>query len=177
MDTGNIVISGDIGMHCGNFMSGGTIEILGNADAWLGREMRGGTILCRGDAGHYCATGYRGEKKGMQGGSVEVFGNAGDFCAEYLAGGKVHVHGSTGDFPGVEMRGGQLIIEGDATRPCANMKSGTCVILGRVHEMIPTFEKTGRRELLEWKSIADVYKGDVANRGKGALFVKIPGQE
>ena len=64
-------------MHCGNFMSGGTIEILGNADAWLGREMRGGTILCRGNAGHYCATGYRGEKKGMQGGRVEVFGNTG----------------------------------------------------------------------------------------------------
>ncbi len=106
--------------------------------------MRGGTILCRGNAGHYCATGYRGEKKGMQGGKVEVFGNTGDFCAEYLAGGEVHVHGNTGDFPGVEMRGGQLIIEGDATRPCANMKDGTCVILGRVHEMIPTFEKTGR---------------------------------
>jgi formylmethanofuran dehydrogenase subunit C len=137
--------------------------------------MRGGTILCRGNAGHYCATGYRGEKKGMLGGKVEVLGNAGDFCAEYLAGGEVHIHGSTGDFPGVEMRGGQLTIEGDATRPCANMKEGSCVILGTVHDMIPTFEKIDRRVLPEWKITADVYKGDVANRGKGTLMIKNPG--
>ena len=84
----------------------------------------------------------------------------------------MHIHGSTGDFPGVEMRGGQLIIEGDVTRPCANMKDGTCVILGRVHEMIPTFEKIDRRVLPEWKITADIYKGDVANRGKGTLMVK-----
>jgi formylmethanofuran dehydrogenase subunit C len=171
MDTGTIIIEGDIGMHCGNFMSGGTIEIRGNADSWLGREMRGGTILCRGNAGHYCATGYRGEKKGMQGGTVEVFGNAGDFCAEYLAGGTVHIHGSTGDFPGVEMRGGELIIEGDATRPCGNMKNGSCVVLGTVHDMLPTFEKTGQRVLPGSTVTMDVYTGDVANRGKGTLMI------
>ena len=108
----------------------------------------------------------------MQGGSVDVFGNAGDFCAEYLAGGRVHIHGSAGDFPGVEMRGGELIIEGEATRPCANMKDGSCVILGIVHDMIPTFEKTERKMLSEWKISADVYKGYVANRGKGTLMIK-----
>jgi len=41
MNAGRIVIEGDIGMHCGNFMSAGEIIIKGNADAWLGREMRG----------------------------------------------------------------------------------------------------------------------------------------
>jgi formylmethanofuran dehydrogenase subunit C len=171
MDTGTILIEGDIGMHCGNFMSGGTIEIRGSADAWLGREMRGGTIVCRGNAGHYCATGYRGEKKGMQGGTVEVFGNAGDFCAEYLAGGTVHIHGHTGDFPGVEMRGGELLIEGDATRPCGNMKNGSCVILGTVHDLLPTFEKSGTHLLPERNLEMDVYTGDVANRGKGTMMV------
>ena len=73
------------------------------------------------------------------------------------------------------MRVGQLIIEGDATRPCANMKDGTCVILGSVHDMIPTFEKIDRRVFPEWKITADVYRGDVANRGKGTLIVKTPG--
>jgi formylmethanofuran dehydrogenase subunit C len=111
----------------------------------------------------------------MLGGKVEVLGNVGDFCAEYLAGGEVHIHGSTGDFPGVEMRGGQLIIEGDATRPCANMKEGSCVVLGTVHDMIPTFEKIDKRVLPEWKITVDVYKGDVANRGKGTLMIKNPG--
>ncbi|HQP71266.1 MAG TPA: formylmethanofuran dehydrogenase subunit C, partial [Methanoculleus sp.] len=79
MDAGKITVLGDIGMHCGNFMSGGAIEIQGNADGWLGREMAGGTIICRGNAADYCASGYRGGRKGMTGGSVEVFGRAGDF--------------------------------------------------------------------------------------------------
>jgi hypothetical protein len=49
------------------------------------------------------------------------------------------------------------------------------VILGQVHEMIPTFEKIDRRVLADWKITADVYKGDIANRGKGTLMVKTPG--
>ena len=171
MDTGTIRIVGDIGMHCGNFMSGGLIEIGGNADAWLGREMLDGSIICRGNAGHYCASGYRGEKHGMKGGRVEVMGNAGDFCAEYLTGGEVYIHGSCGDMAGVEMKGGQLVIGGDATRPCGNMKDGTCMIFGTVHRMLPTFTKTGTQLLPDRKVAMEVYTGDVANRGKGTLMV------
>jgi hypothetical protein len=37
--------------------------------------------------------------------------------------------------------------------------------------MIPTFEKIDHRVIPEWKITADVYKGDVANRGKGLLMV------
>jgi len=172
MDAGKITIAGDIGMHCGNFMSGGDIEVLGNADAWLGREMRGGNILCRGNAGHYCASGYRGEKTGMRGGRVEVLGNAGDCCAEYLTGGEVHIHGSCGDMAGVEMKGGQFIVEGNATRPCGNMKDGTCMIFGTVHEMLPTFEMIGTRVMTDRKVTMTVYKGDIANRGKGTLMIQ-----
>jgi formylmethanofuran dehydrogenase subunit C len=50
--------------------------------------MLDGSIICHGNAGHYCASGYRGEKHGMKGGRIEVMGNAGDFCAEYLTGAK-----------------------------------------------------------------------------------------
>lgn len=174
MDTGRIIVAGDIGMHCGNFMSGGTIEVMGDADSWLGREMRGGSILCHGNAGHYCATGYRGEKKGMRGGTVEVLGDAGDFCGEYLAGGRVHIHGSCGDFAGVEMRDGELVIGGDATRPCGNMKGGSCLVLGRVHDMLPTFERTGTMTLPDGKTTVLVFRGDRANRGRGTLMVNMP---
>jgi hypothetical protein len=41
-----------------------------------------------------------------------------------------------------------------------------------VHDMLPTFEKNGQRELSEWKITADVYTGDVANRRKGTLCVR-----
>ena len=97
MNAGRIIVEGDIGMHCGNFMSAGEIIIKGNAGAWLGREMRGGIIHCEGNAGHYCAAGYRGEKRGVRGGLVEVMGNAGDFTAEYLSGGEIRVKGDCGD--------------------------------------------------------------------------------
>ena len=170
MDGGKIVVLGGIGMHCGNFMSGGTIEIHGNADGWLGREMAGGTILCRGDAADYCASGYRGGRKGMTGGTVEVFGRAGDFLAESLAGGTVIVHGGAGDMAGSEMHGGTLIVHGDCSRPAANMKAGSCYVYGTAHGMLPTFKKIGAvqhdgRTLIQ-------FTGDIANRGKGNLFVK-----
>jgi formylmethanofuran dehydrogenase subunit C len=170
MDGGRITIEGDIGMHCGNFMSGGTIEIRGNADGWLGREMVGGTILCRGNAADYCASGYRGSKKGMTGGLLEVFGHAGDFLAENISGGTVIVHGNAGDMPGAEMHDGTLIVHGDCHRPCANMSAGTCYIYGTAHEMLPTFRRVGTVRQ-EGRTLIR-FTGDIANRGKGNLFVK-----
>ncbi|WP_214041412.1 formylmethanofuran dehydrogenase subunit C [Methanoculleus sp.] len=170
MDGGRITILGNIGMHCGNFMSGGIIEVRGNADGWLGREMAGGAIVCRGDAADYCAAGYRGGRKGMTGGTVEVFGSTGDFLAESIAGGTVTVHGNSGDMAGAEMRGGTLVVHGDCRRPGANMKEGSCYVYGTVQGMLPTFRKIGTvqhggRTLIR-------FAGDLANRGKGNLFVK-----
>lgn len=174
MNAGRIVIEGDIGMHCGNFMSAGEILIRGNADAWLGREMRGGVIRCEGNAGHYCGAGYRGEKRGMRGGSIEVMGNSGDFTAEYLSGGEVLVHGDCGDLGGVEMRGGTLVIGGSCHRPCGNMTGGTCMIFGTAHAMLPTFRSNGtvEKEYGGLRHQMMIYRGDVANRGKGTLMVK-----
>ena len=170
MDGGKIVVLGGIGMHCGNFMSGGTIEIHGNADGWLGREMAGGTILCRGDAADYCASGYRGGRKGMTGGTVEVFGRAGDFLAESLAGGTVIVHGGAGDMAGAEMHGGTLVVHADCSRPAANMKGGSCYVYGTAHGMLPTFKRIGTVQH-EGRMLIH-FTGDIANRGKGNLFVK-----
>ncbi len=174
MNAGRIVVEGDIGMHCGNFMSAGEILVHGDADSWLGREMRGGHVLCLGNAGHYCAAGYRGEKRGMRGGLVEVKGDAGDFAAEYLSGGEVRVHGSAGDLPGVEMRGGTLVIGGSCTRHCGNMTGGTCMILGEARQILPTFTLAGTIDL-DYQGTRyrmRKYQGDVANRGKGTLLVR-----
>lgn len=166
MSSGQIIIEGNIGMHCGNFMRGGQIEIRGDADGWLGREMRSGSILCHGNAGNYCGAGYRGEKRGMRGGSIEVMGNAGDFLGENLTGGEIHLHGDAGMFAGAEMRGGRLIIDGDATMPGANMINGKCIVRGTVHQMLPTFERIGEEDGMV------VYHGDVAGRGKGEVYIR-----
>lgn len=170
MDAGRITVLGSIGMHCGNFMTGGTIEVHGNADGWLGREMGGGTIICRGDAADYCASGYRGGRKGMKGGTVEVFGRAGDFLAESLAGGTVVVHGDAGDMTGAEIHGGTLVVHGNCSRPAANMKGGSCYVYGTAQGMIPTFRKVGTVQH-EGRTLIQ-FAGDLANRGKGNLFVK-----
>jgi formylmethanofuran dehydrogenase subunit C len=34
MSSGTIIVEGNIGMHCGNFMRDGMIEIRGDADSW-----------------------------------------------------------------------------------------------------------------------------------------------
>jgi formylmethanofuran dehydrogenase subunit C len=172
MEAGKIRVERDIGMHCGNFMSGGEIEILGNADGWLGREMRGGRILCHGNASHYCGSGYRGEKHGMRGGYLEVKGDAGDFTAEYLAGGEVIIHGNCGDMPGVEMKAGTLTIMGSCSRPCGNMTGGTCTILGTVAGMLPTFRRAGTAMRESGGISLTRFEGDVANRGKGTIFIR-----
>ena len=173
MEAGRITIEGDIGMHCGNLMKGGMIVIHGNADSWLAREMVGGTVRCNGDAHHYCASGYRGEKRGMRGGEVEVMGNAGDFTAEYLTGGSVTIHGNSGDLTGVEMAGGTLIVHGDCSRVCANMTGGTGYVYGMVHHMIPTFRFRETAIIGPEKVKMSVFEGDIANRGKGTLFIKV----
>ncbi|MCU0631447.1 MAG: formylmethanofuran dehydrogenase subunit C [Methanolinea sp.] len=174
MNAGRIIIEGDIGMHCGNFMSAGEIIIRGNADAWLGREMRGGRILCEGNASHYCAAGYRGEKRGMRGGIMEVKGNAGDFTAEYLSGGDVIIHGNCGDLPGVEMRGGTLVIGGECARPCGNMTGGTCMVFGKAQRVLPTFRSNGSQDMdyAGKRYRMNLFRGDVANRGKGTLMIR-----
>ena len=170
MEAGKITVLGGIGMHCGNFMTGGTIEVHGDADGWLGREMGGGTIICRGDAADYCASGYRGGRKGMTGGTVEVFGNTGDYLAEQIAGGTVIVHGDAGDMAGAEMHGGMLVVHGNCRRPAANMKAGSCYVYGTAQGMLPTFKKVGAVQH-EGRTLIH-FTGDIANRGKGNLFVK-----
>lgn len=171
MDAGRITIEGDIGMHCGNFMSGGTIEISGNADGWLGREMTGGTVICHGDAADYCGSGYRGEKRGVRGGTLEVFGDVGAFCAEALDGGRIIIHGNAGDLVGVEMRSGEMVIHGDCWRPCANMTGGSVTVLGTAYDMIPTFRRTKTTVHAGTGQVLTGFIGDIANRGKGNLFV------
>jgi formylmethanofuran dehydrogenase subunit C len=170
MEAGSITIEGDIGMHCGNLMSGGRIDIHGSADGWLGREMRGGSILCRGNASHYLGSGYRGEKRGMRGGTLEVLGSAGDYAAEYLAGGSITIRGDAGDLAGVEMLGGTLVIGGNCTRAGGNMTGGSLTVWGVVSQMIPTFRKKGVTVMDGIKMT--VFEGDIANRGKGTLFIR-----
>jgi len=170
MTDGKIIVDGDVGMHCGDFMNGGTIEILGNAGDWHGREMLDGKIICHGNAGNYCGSGYLGGRTGVRGGEIFVAGNVGDYCAECLFGGVIHVKGDAGIHAGSNMKGGKLLIEGDCLMPCGDMFAGEATVYGHVTDFLPTFKETGT--IIEDGHHLTVFQGDVAHRNaKGTLRV------
>jgi formylmethanofuran dehydrogenase subunit C len=51
MQSGKILIHGDVGMHLGAEMKSGKITVHGNAGAWAGTMMKDGTIEINGNAG------------------------------------------------------------------------------------------------------------------------------
>lgn len=171
MTAGNVIVNGDVDMHCGAFMKGGSITVKGSADSWAGREMRGGELIIEGNAGDYVGSSYRGEIVGMTGGKIVVKGNVGDYLGEYMSDGEIVVEGNAGILAGISMTGGKISIEGNANLPGAEMKKGTVVVKGDV-EMLPSFKYEGTESVdsVEFKK----YIGDLAVRGtgKGTLFVK-----
>jgi formylmethanofuran dehydrogenase subunit C len=169
MKSGEIVINGNVDMHCGALMSGGKITVKGNADSWCGREMLGGEILVEGNAAHYVGAGYRGETKGIASGRITVTGNAGDFVGENMAGGELLINGSVGTLAGSGMTGGKLVIGGDAAIPGGDMKKGTIIVKGKI-EMLPSFKAEGSETVdgAEMKK----FVGDLANKGSGTVYVK-----
>ncbi len=175
MTFGEMIINGNVDMHCGAMMSGGKIIVNGNVDAWAGREMMDGELVVEGNAGNYLGAGYWGAEKGMRGGLIRVKGNAGDYVGGHMAGGEIVVKGSAGLLPGLNMLGGKILIEGDAILPGGEMKSGMLVIKGKVLDMLPSFRFEGMETLdsLELKK----FTGDLTVGGSGALYANFVPEE
>jgi formylmethanofuran dehydrogenase subunit C len=169
MTAGEIVVKGDVDMHCGAQMKGGRITVEGNADSWLGREMRGGDIIVKGDAAYYVGSAYRGEKRGMRGGTITIKGNVRDFCGERIYKGMILVEGNAGILAGMGQQGGEIHIQGSATIPGGDMTKGTLVI-GGSEELLPTFKRDGTQEYggKECKK----FVGDIAVDGQGVLLLQ-----
>ncbi|AGK61577.1 formylmethanofuran dehydrogenase, subunit C [Archaeoglobus sulfaticallidus PM70-1] len=160
MDEGEIVVKGNIGDHCGAYMTGGKIVVEGNALDWLGAEMKGGEIIVKGNARNYVGCAYYGDMTGMSGGKITVDGNVGNYIGEKMGGGEIEIKGSAGDFIGTEMKDGVIVIHGDCGFVGGDMKGGTIKIKGNF-ELVPGF-----------KEVEDGFEGDVNAGGKGKV-VKI----
>jgi formylmethanofuran dehydrogenase subunit C len=167
---GEIEINGNVDMHCGFGMKGGKITINGDADSWLGCEMIGGEIVLNGNASYYVGAGYRGEACGMKGGKITVNGNARDYLGEHMCGGEILVKGNVGLLPAISNNGGKIVIEGNASMPAIEMKSGTVIIRGEVSDLLPSYKEEGT------EVVDDVtyrkFVGDVNVGGKGVLLIK-----
>jgi formylmethanofuran dehydrogenase subunit C len=194
MKSGNLTISGNIGMHAGAEMRGGTIEVHGNAGDWLGAEMSGGMIRVRGDAGHCLGGCYRGGRTGMRGGVILIDGQAGNETGYAMRRGFIAIAGSAGDFTGVSMIAGTVFVFGKSgIRPGAGMKRGTIAFFGDNPPLLPTFRYNCVFEPLflrmYFKHLRDAgfpyvqdfargvcrrYSGDLVASGKGEILIYQP---
>ena len=178
MKNGEIVINGNIGMHLGEKMSGGKITVNGDAGGWAGARMKGGLIEINGNAGDYLASPYRGSDAGMRGGKIIVHGNVGVDSAVFMSGGVIKIHGNAGQFLGFRMRDGAIHVEKNcSTRVGASMLGGKIIISGFLEEVMPTFTIDSVKPKVkvdDTETVAGpfyVFLGDLAERGKGKLFV------
>jgi formylmethanofuran dehydrogenase subunit C len=178
MTSGEIVVTGNAGMHLGEKMSGGKITVQGDAAGWAGSDMKGGLIEIRGNAGDYLASPYRGSSSGMSNGKIIVHGDVGSDVAVSMKGGVIKIHGTAGPFLGFRMRGGTVHIEkniGDRVGAC--MTRGKIVVSGHLEEMMPTFTIDGVKakvKIEEGEKASGpfyVFLGDLAENGRGKLYI------
>jgi formylmethanofuran dehydrogenase subunit C len=178
MEKGEIVINGNSGMHLGEKMTGGKITVNGNATGWTGSAMKGGTIEIHGDGSDYLASPYRGTDVGMRGGEIVVDGKVGSDCACCMKGGVIRIKGGAGPFLGYRMIKGTIYVEKDCkSRVGASMTGGKIIVAGDLEEVMPTFtvDKVKAKAKIDDNEKATgpfyVFIGDVAEHGKGKLFV------
>lgn len=139
MSRGRITIAGNVGMHLGAYMKGGTIEVSGSASDWVGGEMSGGLIRIAGNAGGQIGAAYRGSRRGMSDGTILVGGSAGLEIGMRMKRGLIVIGGPVRDFAGLEMKGGTIILrKGAELRTGAWMNRGTIISLVPI-PLLPSF--------------------------------------
>jgi len=139
MSLGSIRIVGNVGMHLGAYMKGGSIDVTGSASDWVGGEMSGGLIRIAGNAGGQIGAAYRGSPGGMTNGTIMVGGSAGLEIGMRMKRGTIVIGGPVRDFTGLEMKGGTIILRSGAElRTGAWMKRGTIITLAPL-PLLPSF--------------------------------------
>ena len=180
MSMGQVIVDGDVGMHLGEEMSGGSIVVSGNAGSWAGSQMKDGTIEIKGNAGNYIGAAYRGSTKGMNGGKVIIHGNAGHEVGCFMRNGLIKILGNVGIFAGIHMNNGTIFVQGNSHgRAGAQMTNGKIVLAGHSEDVLPSFtiDTIKAKVKVDGEKIeGPFYKftGDLADSGKGKLFVSKP---
>jgi formylmethanofuran dehydrogenase subunit C len=114
----------------------------------------------------------------MKKGKIIVHGNVGSDAAVFMKSGVIKIHGNAGPFMGFRKTGGVIHIGKDAgTRLGACMTGGKIVVSGKLENIMPTFtiERIKKKVKIEAddKAVGPfyVFLGDLAESGKGKLFV------
>jgi formylmethanofuran dehydrogenase subunit C len=189
LQSGQIIVNGEVGMEAGRQMSGGALTISGGAGPYAGSCMSGGRIEIGGDAGDFLGGPREGEMQGMSGGMLVVRGSAGERPGDRMRRGTIVIEGQTGHCPGSRMIAGTLVVLGRCgAHPGYLMKRGT-IALAKPPALGATFVDAGQyasafpalfSRLLQEESrgAAKLFKGslrrfsgDMAALGKGEIFV------
>lgn len=143
LNSGRVIIEGNIGDYAGMEMSGGQLVIQGSAGDCLGVALSGGKVSVQGDTGNWCGTALAGESKGMTGGVILVGGNAGSNMGSAMRRGLIAIAGNCEKYAGSRMNAGTIICQGDiGTHPGIGMKRGS-LVTGTIGTILPGFKPAG----------------------------------
>jgi formylmethanofuran dehydrogenase subunit C len=178
MESGEIVVYGDVGMHLGEEMKGGKITVNGNVSGWAGSMMKGGTIEIHGNASDYLGAPYRGSSEGMRGGKIIVYGDVRSEAGAHMRKGMIKIYGNAGQFVGFRMHNGTIYVQKDCgERAGACMIDGTIVVGGCLESVLPTFtiDSIKKKAKIEEGEVIEtpfyLFLGDLTENGRGKLYV------
>jgi formylmethanofuran dehydrogenase subunit C len=190
MDSGAILVNGDVGGRAARQMAGGNLKINGDAGHWAASGMTAGFVEITGNVGDRLGGPLAGEMQGMNGGMVVVRGDAGERAGDRLRRGVMIIEGNAGADTGSRMLAGTLIVSGvSGPRTGYLLRRGTLVVGATQADLGPTFVDSGVQDLVALRLMAafisessrsaaqllrrPLYRfvGDMALLGKGEIFV------
>ena len=193
MHSGSITVHGNVGSYLGLQMKGGHLTINGNADAFAACGMAGGLLHVHGSVGDFVGGALPGDRKGMRGGTVIITGNAGDRAGDQMRRGILLIEGNVGSYCASRMLAGTIGVLGTVGEYVGfGMRRGTLLLFKQPeikHSFHATIQDCGQHTLpflsLMFKSFQTLpskfasiqqnrarrYGGDLANDGKGEIFI------
>ena len=190
MNSGELLVEGNVGIQAGRLMSGGRLTVLGNAGPWAASGMKAGVLEIRGAVGDRLGGPLAGEIAGMLGGIVIVRGSVGERAGDRMRRGTIIIEGQAGRYAGSRMIAGTLIVRRSAG-PLAGflLKRGTIVLGESSTALSPTFMDCGEHKLVAMRWLSAMiepyskpaavllrrpltrFAGDMAVLGKGEILV------
>ena len=133
MQSGTIVVQGNIGRHAGEQMRGGNLLVKGSAADWLACGMHGGDIQVYGDAADNAVGSLPGARYGMTGGRVLIHGSVGSLSGSRMRRGFLAIGGNAGEATGFELLAGTIVIAGKpGPHTGLGMRRGSIVLSGTI---------------------------------------------
>jgi formylmethanofuran dehydrogenase subunit C len=190
MNSGELLVEGNVGIQAGRLMAGGRLTVLGKAGPWAASGMKAGVFEIRGAVGDRLGGPLAGEIAGMRGGIVVVRGSVGDRAGDRMRRGTIIIEGEAGSYAGSRMIAGTLIVRHRAG-PLTGflLKRGTIVLGEQRSDLSPTFVDCGEYEFVAMRWLAAMiepyskgaaallrrpftrFAGDMAVLGKGEILV------